>query len=808
MKEASDTRDAGPRMGSPLWVYLTVVTSAGLGVLVLALAGLTQAEVRALAGSPLWWMLALLVVCGELRLIVTPGKSMADAAAASITFSFAALIYWGLPAAAVLQAGATVIAGTAARRAGFRNAFNAAQYTISLGAAAAVLAATGAHPSPVSPWVPNGGHLGQVAAAAAAFFGCNIVLVGIAAALHVRAPIVATIRRDLPYQVLVNTALLSAAPLVVVVMNRSAALVPLFLLPIIAVYTNAAMSVNRAHQALHDELTGLPNRKFLIHRTTEALTEAARHGLRVGLLLLDLDRFKDVNDTLGHVVGDRLLRIVAHRLVHSVRPGDVVARLGGDEFAVLLPVVRDTAAAREVAARLRAALAEPVRMDAMDLDIEASVGLALHPDHAPDFELLLQRADVAMYVAKERRTGVEAYEASEDRNSPARLSLLGELRRAMQAGQLELYFQPKTLLADGRPVGMEALLRWRHPSRGVITPRQFIPVAEQSYLMRDLTRYVMDAALTQVANWWRAGLRVQVAVNVSGADLLNPAFAEVVAAGLRRHSLPPDALLLEITERVLMSDAAYAAGCVETLARMGIPLSLDDFGTGYSSLVRLKRLPVCEIKIDSSFVRRMLDDPDDMVIVQSVVDLVRTLGIRSVAEGVETGDVAEALRDMGCDAAQGWHVSGPLDAPSALAWLAARIGPPGGAGITGIIDARAADGADDAMPGAAAGPAAGGTAPGGPLSPGDRPPVAEESTGRAAVRQVDGPDDAGRSLGDLAPAGSAHVGRNPAGADGVDQYPGVTELVGEHEGEGVEGDLRDAVSRGSAGHFGQRSGPA
>jgi diguanylate cyclase (GGDEF)-like protein len=673
MRATSDTRDSGPRPGSPLWIYLTAVTVGGLAVLVLALARVTPAEVRTLAGSPLWWMLALLVICGELRPIVTPGKSVADAAAASITFSFAVLIYWGLPAAAVVQASATFIAGAVARHAGFRNAFNAAQYTISLGVAAAVLAATGAHPSPANPWVPDGGQLGQVAAAAVAFFVCNVVLVAIAVALHARASIVETIRRDLPYQTLVNLALLSVAPLVVVVMNRSAALVPLFLLPLIAVYTNAAISVNRAHQAMHDELTGLPNRKFLVVRTGEALAEAARLRRRVGLLLLDLDRFKEVNDTLGHMVGDRLLQIVAHRLVHSVRPGDVVARLGGDEFAVLLPAVRDHGAAREVAARLRAALAEPIRMDAMDFDIEASVGIALYPDHAPDFELLLQRADVAMYMAKEHRTGVEAYEAGQDRNSPARLSLLGELRRAVQSRQLELYFQPKTMIADGTPIGMEALVRWRHPSRGMVSPEEFIPVAEQSYLIRDLTRYVMDAALAQAARWWHAGLRVQVAVNVSASDLLSPALADVIAAGLRKHSIPPEALLLEITERVLMSEPAYAADCVATLARMGIPLSLDDFGAGYSSLVRLKRLPVCEVKIDSSFVRRMLENPDDRLIVKSLVELVRALGIRSVAEGVETAGVAEALREMGCDAAQGWQVSGPLDAERATAWLESRV---------------------------------------------------------------------------------------------------------------------------------------
>ncbi len=678
MHEATDNRDTGPRPGSPLWLYLTAVTVAGAAVLAWALARMHPSGLRMLAGSPLWWMLALLVICGELRPIITPGKSVADAPAVSITFSFAVLIYWGLPGAAIAQAAATLIAGTAARHGPHRNAFNAAQYTLSLGAAAAVLAATGVHASPASPWVPTGGHVLQVAAAAAVFFVCNIVLVAVAVALHARAPLIHTIRADLPYQVLVNVALLTVAPLVVVVMHVSALLVPLFLVPLVAVYTNAAMSVNRAHQATHDELTGLPNRKFLVLRTGQALAEAAAHGRHAGLLLLDLDRFKEVNDTLGHAVGDRLLAVVAHRLVHSVRPGDVVARLGGDEFAVLLPAVRDGAAAREVASRLRAALGETISMDAMSLAIDASIGIALYPDHAPDFELLLQRADVAMYLAKERRSGVEAYVADQDRNSPARLSLLGELRRAMDEGQLELYFQPKVTLAGGQPAGMEALVRWRHPDRGMLAPEAFIMRAEQSHVMRDLTRYIIDAALGQAAGWWRAGLQVQVAVNVSAGDLFDPALAEVIGAGLRRHSIPPSALLLEITERVLMSEPAHAARCVDTLARMGIQLSLDDFGTAYSSLVRLKRLPVSEIKIDSSFIGRMPHSPEDEVIVRSLIDLVRALAIRSVAEGVETAGMAAALRDMGCDAAQGWFISGPMDAASATAWLAERLRAPGG----------------------------------------------------------------------------------------------------------------------------------
>ena len=258
---------------------------------------------------------------------------------------------------------------------------------------------------------------------------------------------------------------------------------------------------------------------------------------------------------------------------------------------------------------------------------------------------------------------------------------MGELRRAVNEGQLELYFQPKIALADAQPVGMEALVRWRHPVRGMLAPEAFLPLAEQSHLMRDLTRYVMDTALDQASSWWRAGLQVQVAVNVSAGDLFDPALADLIAAGLRRHSIPPSALLLEITERVLMSEPAHAARCVDTLARMGIQLSLDDFGTAYSSLVRLKRLPVSEIKIDSSFIGRMPHSPDDEVIVQSLIDLVRALAIRSVAEGVETADVAAVLREMGCDAAQGWFVSGPMDAASATAWLSERIRVPRGNGV-------------------------------------------------------------------------------------------------------------------------------
>src|SRR5258707_2778691 len=540
-----------------------------------------------------------------------------------------------------------------------------------MGAAGLALALTGIHPAAEKPVATQGGDLPKVLLAGVAYFAVSFLLVEGAIALRSRAPLLRTLRAALPLQALVSLVLIAAAPLVAVVMGaHSASLVLLFAFPLAAIYMNAAMSVQREHQAHHDELTGLSNRKLLIRQTNEALGDAARSEARAGFLLLDLDRFKEVNDTLGHPVGDRLLRIVAHRLTHSVRPGDLVARLGGDEFAVLLPSVREVGVAREVATRLRAALSEPIRLEGMSFEIEASVGIALYPDDATGFELLMQHADVAMYLAKERRSGVERYVADSDRNSPARLALLGDLRRGMDSGELELHYQPKVVLETGRTAGMEALVRWQHPVRGLMTPEEFVPLVEQSYLMRDLTFQLVDRALAQASQWRQDGLPVQVSLNVAGRDLLDGSLAGTIGRGLKRYELPPEALLLQGNERGLTSEPGYAAAGGEALAAVGGAPTLDDFGTGYSSLVRLKRLPVSEVKIDSSFISRLLESTDDEVIVQSIVDVVRALDIDSVAEGVESAEVAAALRVMGCRAAQGWHFSKPLNAASATAWLA------------------------------------------------------------------------------------------------------------------------------------------
>jgi diguanylate cyclase (GGDEF)-like protein len=670
MRDPSDTRDIGPRVGSPLWLHITVFTLAGAAVFALSMARLTG--LGRIDSHPLFWVLAAMVVLGEIWPIVTPGRSPVEAPRASITFSMAALIVWGLPVAVLLRATSSLAVCLAQRQAWHRAAFNAASATLSTAGAGAVLYGLGFRFSPANPWHYGDGGLPKVLLAGVVCFAINFLIVGVAVGLHSREGILTAIRRNIGYQASVNLVLVATAPLVALAVSTgSAQFVLLFVFPLAAIYASAAISVQREHQAHHDELTGLSNRKMLVRKLDDMLTQAAVSGTKVGFLLLDLDRgLKEVNDTLGHAVGDRLLRLVAHRLTHSIRPGDMVARLGGDEFAVLLPAVKEASVAREVAARLRAAVAEPIRLEGMSFVIEVSIGIAMFPDDATGGELLMQRADVAMYLAKQRRSGVERYVADIDRNSPSRLALFGDLRRALDRGELELHYQPKVYLTDRRVAGMEALVRWQHPERGVIAPDDFIPQVQQSYLMREVTAFVIDGAMTQAALWRQSGMATQVSVNVSGRDLLDSGLADLVAEGLARHHLPPETLLIEIDERVLTSEPAHAVATAEALAEVGVALSLDDFGTGYSSLVRLKRLPVSEVKIDSSFVGRLLESPDDEVVVKSIVDLAAALGIRSVAEGVESADIATALLGMGCVAAQGWHFCRPLNAVSATAWLA------------------------------------------------------------------------------------------------------------------------------------------
>ena len=422
------------------------------------------------------------------------------------------------------------------------------------------------------------------------------------------------------------------------------------------------------HQATHDALTGLPNRMRLHESLTAALAVARSSNEPVALLMLDLDHFKDINDSLGHPVGDALLRQVGRRLERVLRPGDTIARLGGDEFAIVLPATT-IADSEAVARRLLETLAAPFEVDGLSLRVGASAGIAVCPEHARDSIALVQRADVAMYVAKRGRSGVAVYRPQDDYSSARQLTLNGEFARAIEDDHLELWYQPKLSTAECRVVAVEALVRWVHPEHGILPPDEFIGLAEHSGLIRPMTRWVLDRATSQCAAWRAAGRPLKVAVNLSARNLLEPDLPESIGEILSRNGLEPDGLQLEITEGLIMDDPERAHEVMSRLAGMGLRLAIDDFGTGYSSLAYLKRLPAAEIKIDKSFVLEMDRVRDDAVIVRSTIEMGHHLGLEVVAEGVENARTFEALRRLGCDYVQGYLFSKPLPARELDGWL-------------------------------------------------------------------------------------------------------------------------------------------
>jgi diguanylate cyclase (GGDEF)-like protein len=675
MKNPNDTRDVVPRFGSPPWFYTGAVSIAGAAVVGVAAANLNALPHLA-RNSLMFWVVAAMLLTAEIRPLATPGRSGSDSPAVARTIILAVLLFWGFAVAVVMRAAALVLVGMA-RHSPHRVAFNAAQLSLSLGAAQLVVLAGGFDPSPGHPLIPGDKTLLVLLLAGLAYFVVNFLLVMGAISLSTRTPLWSVVRAKLPFQAAVHLVLFATALLVVLAMQTGSwMIVALLAFPLAAVYISSAKAVQRDHQANHDELTGLLNRKLLAKRSAEALASAGVAGTRAGFLLIDLDRstgLKQVNDTLGHAVGDRLLQIVAHRLEHSVRPGDVVARLGGDEFAVLLPSVREAAAAREVASRLRAALAEPVRLEAMTFQVEASVGIAIYPDDASGFDQLMQRADVAMYQAKERHSGIERYTPDADRNSAERLALVSDLRTAVMRGEIELHYQPKVRLSDEQTIGMEALARWQHPRLGMLPAADFIGLAEQSHLISELTEHVVDTALWQTARWWADGLPVQVCVNLPARDLHSSHLTDMIRQALERYGLPPEALRLDINELILAGKPTQVAATVAELVGLGVAVSLDDFGTGYSSLAQLTRLGISEVKLDPALVGGLPECPEQTMTVKSLVRLAQSLGIASIAEGVETAATAAALRIIGCDGAQGWHFAKPLNPVMATEWLTEQV---------------------------------------------------------------------------------------------------------------------------------------
>ncbi|MFF0466294.1 putative bifunctional diguanylate cyclase/phosphodiesterase [Micromonospora zamorensis] len=788
-----------------------------------------------------WTMAALAVVC-DARPFVPPGRRQTSAVFPSTCFTFAILLGWGLGPAVVVQAIGVIVSGWRMRHAAWRTAFNVGQYVCALAAAYGVIQLG-------SGTIFSGGQLHwtdvvAVGGATLAWFVVNYGLVSWAVRLRFGDRWWPTLRRGLGFELLSTGSLLLLAPVLVAAARVSAALIPLVLVPLFAVYRMARLTVEQQHLAAADPLTGLPNRKALLAEVAEQVHLHAERTARgepdgqLALLLIDLDRFKNVNDALGHAVGDRLLVEVSARLTDVQPRPQMIARLGGDEFAIVMTGLTDVGQARELADQVVQALAEPVPLDGLPLDVGGSIGIALFPEHGEDFATLMRHADVAMYDAKHRNDTVAVYAPESDHNSAERLGLLADLRRVLEsspssdlfdtdpadqadgavdvplaataevrggdgaalpvgspaeaaphadpapavatappttnrwwgrsrrndaelvhadelinriatgadpirgrgsrstvtgtrsgsarerrvgagngrrspngstvpargngglgrrrdigtggqghpvestgwahadgetaedAGEITMYYQPQIAIATGEVVGVEALLRWRHPRRGMVDPEELIRVAEQSAVMRLLTRRVVDDVVEQLAKWSAAGIGLRAALNVSVRDLHTGDVADQIADRLARYGVPADRLQVEITEGALMADPRRVLATISQLHRIGVAISLDDFGTGYSSLQHLRRLPLSEVKVDRSFVLGMAEDADDAAIVRSMIELAGALGLRVVAEGVEDERTWRMLHAAGCDAAQGWFYARPMPAEELVTWLA------------------------------------------------------------------------------------------------------------------------------------------
>jgi diguanylate cyclase len=436
---------------------------------------------------------------------------------------------------------------------------------------------------------------------------------------------------------------------------------------------SAATIEHLDHVARHDALTGLPNRVELQDRLQERLRRS--DGDPVVLLTMDLDRFKEINDTFGHHHGDMLLEQIGPRLRSALSDADLIVRLGGDEFAVLL-ASNDSARASHVAEALLGALCAPFVVAGYRLDVGASIGVAISPDDGKDPATLLRSADVAMYVAKRDHSGFALHGPEQDQYTPERLSLIGELRLAIERDELVLHFQPQVELRSGRVLGAEALVRWRHAERGLVPPDAFIPLAEHAGLIKPLTRWVLDAALRQCRIWLDSGWHLTVSVNASVQDLRDTSFPDQVERLLTAHAVPACHLRVEITESAMMVDPAQTRGVLERVRALGVGVAVDDFGTGYSSLGYLKRLPTDELKLDRSYVQHIATDPHDLAIVRSTILLAHDLGLTVVAEGAEDEAALEQLNAVNCDVVQGYVMSRPLPADQFAAWLEARASTP------------------------------------------------------------------------------------------------------------------------------------
>jgi len=634
-------------------------------------------------------MTGLALVAGTQAILVTaPRVGMPVIVCPTVCFSFAVLLCWGLGPAVIAQVGAVAVVVVRLHRPWREAVIATGQYAVSFVAAACVLWV--GQPDPFERDGPT--NLVTDAISVVGSVAAWLAMFGLLALVSSRLRSPGIPRQGVSAignRIVFNAALLLLSPMIAVAGHINIGFVPLVFVPLFAVQRMARLSGDRDRAARTDPLTGLANRTALkanFDELTAGCDDPARTG-RVTLLLLDLDRFKDVNDALGHDVGDQLLVAVAERIGALCPPDGTVARLGGDEFAILT-VTSGVTPARALADRVVNALAEPVALERLRIDVTASVGIARHGAPADDFTTLMRHADVAMYEAKEAGD-VVVYAGDGHRAGIEGLSLLTDFRQALQAGdrgQIRMHYQPQVSLRTGEVEGVEALLRWRHPEHGLVDTQELISIAEHTSVMHLLTVHVIDDVVAQLAVWNASGLRLRAAINVSVRDLYSDTIVTHLGDRLARYGVAPDQVQVEITESTLLADPVRAIATVARISALGVPVALDDFGTGYSSLQHLRKLPIAELKIDKSFVAGMAHNHDDSAIVRSMIDLARSLGIRTVAEGVENEYTRQLLADAGCQLAQGWLTAHPMPAEQVAPWLASYRAAGHGTGAAAAVE--------------------------------------------------------------------------------------------------------------------------
>jgi diguanylate cyclase (GGDEF)-like protein len=650
-------------------------TWGGWALVLASIAALSPSALTAM-GAPLAMIVAVIAL-SELRPIVM-SRLAGNPVSISLAFVFAAMYVWGLYPALILQAGAVLLAELLQRKPFWKILFNVGQYVISVAAAWLVILLSGAAASPFDPHDGlSGSDLGWLLGSWIVYHVVNLALVGGLAGSGGQTWWESFTEEFWFYTVSV-LAVLALSPLIAIVAVAypgSWTLLPLLLLPLMAVQKTAQMSREKEHQALHDPLTGLPNRLLLSDRIDQALARGSRLDGRVAVLFLDVDLFKVVNDSLGHAAGDSLLMEMAERLASVLRPGDTLSRFGGDEFVIVCEDVPEVEVER-LADRVALSMMDPFRFEGRSVTVTVSIGIAV-ASTTTDAQTLLRDADAAMYRAKAAgRNQAVVFDEAMHEQAAARLDAEFGLRQALERGELRVFYQPVVDVLSEALVGVEALVRWQHPTRGLLAPDEFVPVAEETGLILPLGSWVLQTSLEQVQQWRQQlpeAEGIWVAVNLSGRQFRAPSLITTIESAIESAAIPPSAVRLEITESVVMAEIGTTVDTLNAIRALGVGLAVDDFGTGYSSLSYLRSLPVSTIKIDKSFVLALGGgDPASLPLVDAIVSMADALGLEVVAEGVETPVQRELLRGLGTRFAQGFLWSRPLAAPDLSAWVTAR----------------------------------------------------------------------------------------------------------------------------------------